>query len=83
MTDSSGYQSVRPHNVGPHDVKKDEKDKATSRQQPEKAYGNEVAGQAAIVGPASPPKGSGAGTHEVSPDETGEEQLRRDRPTKD
>lgn len=54
MTDTSGYQSVRPHNVGPHDVKKDEKSGETSRRQPEKAYNTEVGEQAAVTGAGRP-----------------------------
>lgn len=59
MTDTSGYRSVRPGNVGPHDVNKDEKTRTTERQQPEKAYNTEVGEQAAITGakrPAGKPK---------------------------
>ncbi|MFC4166453.1 hypothetical protein [Teichococcus aestuarii] len=54
MADTSGYRSVRPHNVGPHDVQKDEKTEATTRRQPEKAYNTEVAEQAAITGANRP-----------------------------
>lgn len=60
MTDSSGYKHVRPHNVGPHDVKKDEKGEATPRQQPEKAYNTEVGEHAALSGAGRPKAGAKA-----------------------
>lgn len=65
MADTSGYRSVRPHNVGPHDVRKDEKTGDTSRKQPEEAYKTEVSEQAAITGAGRPaPRKPEPGTKE-------------------
>jgi hypothetical protein len=58
MTNDPKYRTARPANVGPHDVNDDQSDPKAPKRRPEQAYSNEVAGQAAAVGPKGASKGS-------------------------
>ena len=58
-------KTARPSNVGPHDRQADQHDPNAPKRRPEEMYGNEVEGQAAIVGPK--PKNPGKAPVTIKP----------------
>jgi len=59
MAEKERFTTVRPNNVGPHHVNKDQTDPEAPKAKPEEMYNNEIGGQVAAVDPSRGDKEAG------------------------